>query len=242
MTRTGKVLIALVLLGFGTVAAIATNDTIGVTAGSGKLANLIKFASTNVMSEVGICDATTENTCAAVAAGALSVNAGILQGGNTAVVKAASTAAAATDPALVVTISPNGVNANGRATSANSAPVVPSAAPTTWHLIAANSTNATSVKGSATTLLSCQLGNNSTTIGYLKIYNKATSPTVGSDTPVKTLLIPGPAAGGSVSNIEFGNGGLALGVGFAAAVTTGIADSDTGAVAATAIAINCDYE
>lgn len=41
-----------------------------------------------------------------------------------AAVKAASTAPAATDPALVVSISPNSVNANGQATMANSAPVV----------------------------------------------------------------------------------------------------------------------
>lgn len=38
--------------------------------------------------------------------------------------KAASTAPLATDPALVVSISPNSVNANGQATMANSAPVV----------------------------------------------------------------------------------------------------------------------
>lgn len=39
-------------------------------------------------------------------------------------VKAASTAPSAVDPALVVSLSPNGVNANGQATMANSAPVV----------------------------------------------------------------------------------------------------------------------
>lgn len=50
--------------------------------------------------------------------------ASISAGGNTAAVKAASTAPAATDPALVVAISPNSVNANGQATMANSAPVV----------------------------------------------------------------------------------------------------------------------
>lgn len=41
-----------------------------------------------------------------------------------AAVMAASTAPSATDPALVVAISPNGVNANGQTTMANSAPVV----------------------------------------------------------------------------------------------------------------------
>lgn len=45
-------------------------------------------------------------------------------GTNAVAVKAASTAPVATDPALVVALSPNGLNANGSATSANSAPMV----------------------------------------------------------------------------------------------------------------------
>src|SRR5205085_8431814 len=45
-------------------------------------------------------------------------------GTNNAAIKAASTAPVATDPALVVSISPNSVNANGQATMASSAPVV----------------------------------------------------------------------------------------------------------------------
>lgn len=135
-------------------------------------------------------------------------------------------------------------NGNGRATSSNSSPVVPSAAPTTWHLISAASTNATPVKTAAATVFSCQLANVGSTVAYLKIYNKASAPTVGTDTPVKTLIIPkaGTAADGAGSNVTFGPGGFALGTGFAAAVTAGIADSDTAAVAASAIAINCDYE
>lgn len=47
----------------------------------------------------------------------------VSDGTTSAAVKAASTAPVASDPALVVAISPNGVNPNGRATSANSAPV-----------------------------------------------------------------------------------------------------------------------
>lgn len=49
----------------------------------------------------------------------------ITDGTNTAAVKAASTSPSATDPAVVVAISPNSVNANGATTSALSAPVVP---------------------------------------------------------------------------------------------------------------------
>lgn len=48
----------------------------------------------------------------------------ITDGTRVGTIKAASTAPGATDTALVVSISPNSVNANGAATSANSAPVV----------------------------------------------------------------------------------------------------------------------
>jgi hypothetical protein len=54
--------------------AFAINDTIGVTSGAGKTVNLVKFGSNNVISETTVCDATTENQCAAVnGGGALSV-------------------------------------------------------------------------------------------------------------------------------------------------------------------------
>lgn len=132
----------------------------------------------------------------------------------------------------------------GRAASTSSSPVVQPSAPSTWHLVALASTNATSVKASAATLFSCQLSGIGSTPAYLKIYNKASAPTVGTDTPVKTLIIPAAAtaANGAGSNIQFGPGGMALGTGFAAAVTGGITDADTTAVAAATFAINCDYE
>jgi hypothetical protein len=136
-------------------------------------------------------------------------------------------------------------NPNGRAVSGSSAPVVMTPALTTFHLIAAATTNATSVKGSAATLYSCQLSGVGSTPAFLKIYNKATAPTVGTDTPVKTLIIPAAstAANGAGSNIIFGSGGgLTLGTGFALAVTGVITDADTTAVAASTFAINCDYE
>jgi hypothetical protein len=60
----------------------------------------------------------------AIQTAATSPFAKVTDGTSTAAVKAASTAPAATDPALVVAISPNSVNANGSAASASSAPVV----------------------------------------------------------------------------------------------------------------------
>lgn len=143
-------------------------------------------------------------------------------------------------------------NANGQTTMSGSAPVTiasnQSALATTAAtattggsstslLIAANSTNATSLKASAGTLYGCQVFNNGATIGYLKFYNKASSPTVGTDTPVKVIMIP--ASSGAV--VDLPPMGVAFGTGIAYAVTAGIANTDTTAVAASEYIINIDY-
>jgi hypothetical protein len=153
--------------------------------------------------------------------------------------KAANTVGSAD---IVPEVAVANTNANGRTTSSGSSPVVPSPAPTTLHFIAAASTNANFAKASAATLLACQFSNNSTNAAFFKVFNKASAPTLGTDVPVTTLIIPGPAAGGGGSNVEFGPGGLALSTGFAYAVTLGIADNDNTVVAAAAYAINCQYE
>lgn len=108
---------------------------------------------------------------------------------------------------------------------------------TPYNLISAASTNATSVKGSAGTLLGIQVININAAVRYLKFYNKATAPTVGSDTPVYTFTIPGATTGaGFVWPIP-----TAFATGIAFAVTTGSALADTGAVAAGDIVVNLAY-
>jgi hypothetical protein len=92
---------------------------------------------------------------------------------------------------------------------------------------AAASTNATSVKNSGGQVYGWYLYNNTSSAKFFKLYNKASAPSVGSDTPFFTVSIP--ANGGT--NIEFSMG-VPLGTGIAYAITTGIADSDTGAVSA----------
>lgn len=106
--------------------------------------------------------------------------------------------------------------------------------------ISAASTNATSVKGSAGQVYGVQVFNLNASARYLKLYNKATAPTVGTDTPVKTLLIPGNTAGAGLV-LSWANG-LEFDTGIAFALTTGIADSDTGAVSANETAVNLDYK
>lgn len=102
---------------------------------------------------------------------------------------------------------------------------------------AAASTNATSAKASAGRVYAIQGYNAAATVRYLKLYNKASAPTVGTDVPVKTLALP-PGAGFA---FDFPIG-YSFATGIAYALTTGSADNDTGALTAGDIlGLNVDY-
>lgn len=119
--------------------------------------------------------------------------------------------------------------------------VVTQASPTGGYtpgkLVSAATTNATSVKASAGTLGHVSASNVNAAPRYLKFYNKASAPTVGTDVPVLTYIIPGNTAGAG-TNIPLPPQGINFSTGIAFAITTGAADSDTGAVAANEIIIN----
>jgi len=103
-----------------------------------------------------------------------------------------------------------------------------------FHYITLNTTNSTLVSGTGQNILKWVVVGNAqaTQVNYLKLYNKATAPTCGTDAPVKTIGIP---AGASIP-VSFGEGDMfPLGIGFC--LTGAIADADTTA-AATGIAIN----
>lgn len=104
-------------------------------------------------------------------------------------------------------------------------------------LISAATTNATSVKASAGQLYALQVINLNAATRYLKLYNKATAPTVGTDVPVQTLPIPpnSTTGGGFVLPVPVG---MEFTTGIAFALTTGVADADVGAVAANEIIVN----
>jgi hypothetical protein len=106
--------------------------------------------------------------------------------------------------------------------------------------ISAASTNATNVKGSAGQLYGYIVSNVNAAARYLKFYNKATAPTIGTDTPVLTVCIPGNTAG-VTGHVEFANG-IAFSAGIGFGLTTGVADSDTGAVAANEQVVNLFYK
>jgi hypothetical protein len=99
------------------------------------------------------------------------------------------------------------------------------------------------VKGSAGTLYSIDAMNMTASVLYLKIYdNTAAGTTVGTTTPVLTYVLPtnGDTNGcGMVKNIPQG---LAFATGISVAVTTALADNDTGAPAANAAIVNIGYK
>lgn len=110
--------------------------------------------------------------------------------------------------------------------------------PSTARLLsAANTTNGTNVKGSAGRVYAIQGYNAAAAVRYLKLYNKATTPAVGTDTPVKTIAIPGT----TVFALDWPIGySFATGIGFG--LSTGSADNDTGALTAGDIlGLNIDY-
>jgi hypothetical protein len=95
-------------------------------------------------------------------------------------------------------------------------------------LSAAATTNATSAKASAGRLYKIRGLNASASVRYLKFYNKASAPTVGTDAVILTLALKAS----DVFDIDFENIGYYFSTGIAYALTTGSADNDTGALTA----------
>lgn len=133
-----------------------------------------------------------------------------------------------TDMAIPVTIQ------NTATTTANEGtPQTPSASA----LTTAATTNATSVKTTAGNVYSIEVSNTTATQFFLKLYNKASAPTVGTDIPIATIPIPAS----SFQQFEFGRMGKRFTTGIAFAVTAGIAATDTAAVLAGSY-VNINYQ
>lgn len=91
----------------------------------------------------------------------------------------------------------------------------------------AGSVNATSAKTTGGMLYAVNGYNAAATVRYLKLYNKATAPTVGTDVPELTFALPAT----SVFRYEIPNGYLfTVGIGYG--ITTAAADNSTAAPAA----------
>lgn len=110
-------------------------------------------------------------------------------------------------------------------------------APTLTQRIAAAGTNPLLVKSTAGSLYGLTCYNYTAAVKYLKIYNKATAPTVGTDNPILTIPIPP----NDVRVLDFGPVGIRFSTGIGLAMTVNQADNDTVGVAASDLKANLSY-
>jgi hypothetical protein len=103
---------------------------------------------------------------------------------------------------------------------------------TTSKINSAASTNAQNLKAGPARLLTLVANNVNAAARFLKLYNKATAPTVGTDTPVLTIQLP---ASGAPVSLNLGDRGIDFDVGLSIAITTLGTDADATAVAANEI-------
>ena len=118
--------------------------------------------------------------------------------------------------------------------------IVPTAAAvgySTAKLLSAATTNATSAKASAGQVYGWAFTNTGASARYVKLYNKASAPTVGTDIPTHVIAIP---AGQHVDTDI--SGGLPFATGIAFAVTGGYTDADTTAIGAGEVVGNLFYK
>ncbi len=129
-----------------------------------------------------------------------------------------------------------GTNLIGRAVADASA-ATGGIASTSRIVSAAADTNATSAKASAGRLYFAFGYNAAAAVRYLKFYNKASAPTVGTDTPVLTLALPPSSAFAFDWPL-----GFSFATGIAYGMVTAAADNSTAALtAADVVGLNVGY-
>jgi len=142
-------------------------------------------------------------------------------------------------------------NQNGQATMANSAPVViasdqsavntslqevATGGATVYHLVSANSTNATNIKASAGKITGWYIYNSNGSARKVAFHNNAGTPTAGASVYFSVVIPPLSGA-----NCPY-PAGIAFSTGIAITTTTGLTDSDATAVALNDLVINIFYK
>lgn len=115
-------------------------------------------------------------------------------------------------------------------TAGTVSPVVPA---TPFILNSAASTNGALILTGTSGLHAFYATNTGAGAAFVKLYNKATAPTVGTDTPAMILPVPAAVSGvPGVCQLPIGFAGFRFALGLGIAITGGVADADTTAVAA----------
>lgn len=103
---------------------------------------------------------------------------------------------------------------------------------TAYSLTTAATTNGALIITGAKRLAELTVSNPTATAAYVKLYNKATAPTVGTDVPVLTIAIPATAAGVGDKSFNFGALGKQFPLGIGIAVTANAVATDATATVA----------
>jgi len=109
--------------------------------------------------------------------------------------------------------------------------------PTTIFVNSAATTNATVIKASGGTLYSLNINNINAAARFVKIYNLAVAPTVGTSVPSITIPVPPSSA----TSFTFGAIGVRFGTGISLAITGLATDADATVVAASEIKVIASF-
>lgn len=108
--------------------------------------------------------------------------------------------------------------------------------------VAANSDNATNLKGSAGIVHAVEVFGIGSAPAYLKFYDKATTPTCASDTIVKQIMIPAASTAGNGAGSVNTPLDAQFSSGISYCVVTGIGATDDTSVAAATFVVNIDWK
>lgn len=105
-----------------------------------------------------------------------------------------------------------------------------------YHKISAASTNADTAKASPGIVTGYFLVNEAGAFRYVKLYNKASNPTVGTDVPRCVWGVPPTSAANVNLSVP-----IAFETGIAIAIVVGMPDSDATAVGANEVAVTLHF-
>lgn len=97
-----------------------------------------------------------------------------------------------------------------------------------FNVVTTASTNLSAQVATASNLFELTVSNPTATAVFVKVYNKASAPTLASDVPVMTIPVPA----GSIQELNFGTTGKRFASGIALAVTAAAASTDATAAVA----------
>ena len=138
---------------------------------------------------------------------------------------------------VAVISQPSTVIASGTVTTVTTSGT-PAAPATPYIVSSAASTNGALILTGTSGLHAFYATNTGATAAFVKLYNKATAPTVGTDVPAMIIPVPAAVSGvPGVATLPIGHNGFRFALGLGIAITGAAADADTTAVAANQVKV-----